>query len=85
MVNEKLVGKITHFFTNIKVAVIKLSGTLNVNDTIRIKGASTNFKQKIGSIQIEHKSLTSAKKGQDIGVKVKDRVREGDAVYLVPN
>jgi len=84
MVKEKLVGKITHYFTNIGVAVIKLSGALKDGDKIHIKGASTDFTQMASSMQIEHKTVKAAKKGQDIGLKIKDRARPGDAVFLVP-
>ena len=83
MANEKLIGKITHYFTHIGVAVIKLSGAIKDGDKLRIKGASTNITQQASSMQIEHKIVKSAKKGQDIGMKVKDRVRPGDAVFLV--
>ena len=83
MVKEKLVGKITHYFSNIGVAVIKLSGALKEGDTIHVKGASTDFTQLASSMQIEYKKVNSAKKGADIGLKVKDRARPGDAVFLV--
>ncbi len=80
---ENEVGKITHFFTKISVGVIKLSSTLKEGDTIHIKGATSDFKQKIKSMQIEHDKVKEAKKGQSIGIKVKDHVREGDLVYKV--
>jgi putative protease len=80
---KKLVGKITHYFTNIGVAVIELEDTLKVGDEISIEGATTNFTQKIESMQIEHNSVEEAKKGDSIGLKVVDRVREGDQVFKV--
>ena len=83
MADEKKVGEITHFFTHINVAVVKFSGALNAGDKIRIKGASTDFTQTVSSMQIEHKEVKAAKKGQDIGLKVKKRCREGDLVYKV--
>ena len=84
MVEEKkLVGKISHYFTKIGVAVIELTDKLSVGDEISIEGASTNFTQKVDSMQIEHKNIEKAKKGDSIGMKVKDRVREGDSVYKV--
>ena len=79
----KEVGKVSHFFTNISVAVIELSGKLVVGDKIRIKGATTDFEQKIASMQIEHEKVEEAKKGQGIGLKVKKPVREHDVVYKV--
>jgi len=80
---KKLVGKVSHYFTKIGVAVIEVTGELSVGDEILIEGASTNFKQKVESMQIEHKNIEKAKAGDSIGMKVKDRVREGDSVYKV--
>lgn len=80
---EKEVGKITHFFGKINVGVIKLSGALKGRDKIHIKGATTDFKQKLSSMQIEHKKVKTAKKGQSIGIKVNKQVRQGDLVYKV--
>jgi len=80
---KKLVGKVSHYFTKIGVAVIELTGTLSIDDNISIEGASTNFTQKIDSMQIEHKNINKAKKGDSIGLKVIDRVREGDLVYKI--
>jgi putative protease len=77
----KLVGEITHYFGNIGVAVIKLKGTLKEGDEIQIKGATTDFKQKAKSMQVEHKKIEQAKKGDSVGLKVKDKVRNGDSVY----
>ena len=79
----KEIGKVTHYFTNIGVAVIELSGGLKEGDKIRIKGATSDFKQKVASMQIEHEKIEEAKSGQSIGMKVKDHAREGDAVYKV--
>ncbi|NIO23311.1 MAG: translation elongation factor-like protein [Candidatus Aenigmarchaeota archaeon] len=80
---KKLIGKITHYFTNIGVAVIELEDTLKVGDEISIEGATTNFTQKIESMQIEHENVKEAKKGDSVGLKVSDRVREGDQVFKV--
>jgi len=80
---KKLVGKISHYFTKIGVAVIELSDTLSVGDDISVEGVSTNFTQKIDSMQIEHKNVNKAKKRDSIGLKVIDRVREGDSVYKI--
>ena len=80
---EKKLGKVTHYFTNIGVAVVKLSGILKVGDKIHIKGATSDFEQKVDSMQIEHEKLEEAKKGQAIGLKVKDHAREHDVVYKV--
>ncbi len=80
---EKPIGKITHYFTNIGVAVIELSGELKAGDKIHIKGATSDFEQEVDSMQIEHDDVDKAKKGQAIGLKVDQQVREGDEVYRV--
>ena len=83
MSDEELVeiGRITHFFPKIDVAVIELKGALSVGDTIVIKGPTTDFEQLVDSMQIEHKNIQKAERGQSIGLKVMQRVRETDAVY----
>jgi len=78
---KKLVGKVAHYYTNIGVAVIELSESLSVGDEISIEGASTNFKQTVVSMQIEHKNIKKAKAGDSVGMKVDERVREGDEVF----
>ncbi|HCC60090.1 MAG: hypothetical protein A2402_01205 [Candidatus Staskawiczbacteria bacterium RIFOXYC1_FULL_37_43] len=80
----ELIGKITHYFSNIGVAVIDLLSGLKEKDTIRIAGGEdTDFTQTIDSMQIEHEKIKSAKKGDSIGIKVKEKVREGYKVYKV--
>jgi len=83
MAEKKPVGEVTHFFTNISVAVIKLSDKLKEGEKILIEGATTNLEQTADSMQIEHKEVKEANKGDSIGLKVKDRVREGDKVYRI--
>jgi translation elongation factor EF-1alpha len=80
---KKLVGKVDHYYTNIGVAVVELSNSLSVGDKISIEGATTNLQQSVDSMQVEHKKVDSAKKGDSIGLKVSDRVRPGDNVYKV--
>ena len=81
---EKLIGKITHYFTNIGVAVVEITnGKLNAGNKIHIKGATSDFEQNINSMQVEHENVETAKKGDAIGVKVDQQVREGDEVYLI--
>ena len=78
------IGHITHFFSKINVAIIELKAPLNVGDTIAIKGPNTDFEQVVDSMQIEHENIQHAEKGQSIGLKVAQRVRETDAVYKKP-
>jgi translation elongation factor EF-1alpha len=80
---KKLIGKVAHYYTKIEVAVVDLTDTLSVGDEISIEGASTNFTQTIDSMQIMHENIQEAKAGDSIGLKVKDRVREGDSVYKI--
>lgn len=80
---EELIGKITHYFGKIEVGIVELSKELKVGDAIHIKGGTTDFEQKVDSIQIEHEDIEKAKKGDVIGLKVKEKVREGDEVYKV--
>ncbi len=77
----KLIGKITHYFGNIEVAVIELSDTLKVGDNIRIVGGETDFTQIVDSMEVEHKKVEEAKKGDSVGLKVGQKVREGYKVY----
>jgi len=84
MVKEgKLIGKVTHYFGNIGVAVIKLLDNLKEGDTIRIFGQAIDFDQIVDSMEIEHKKIKQAKKGDSIGIKVKQKVREGYKVYKI--
>ena len=83
MAEEKEIGKITHYFSNIGVGVIKLSGRLAVGDNMHIKGATTDFQQKVSSMQIEHEQVDEAGAGQSIGLKVDEHARDGDVVYKI--
>jgi hypothetical protein len=80
---EQKLGKITHYFQKVGVAVILLEDDLSTGDEIHIQGKQTDFHQKVTSMQIEHQNLTKATKGQDIGMKVDQPVHEGDEVYRV--
>lgn len=77
------VGKITHYFPHVFAGVVKLTGELNKGDIIQIKGHTTDFKQTVGSMQLEHEPIAKAGKGLEIGIKVKERVRIGDLVYKI--
>lgn len=78
---EKLIGKVTHYFNQIKVAVIALDDKLEKGETIRIKGGETDFIQEVESIESERQKIEKAQKGDIIGLKVKEKVREGYKVY----
>jgi translation elongation factor EF-1alpha len=78
----KEIGKVTHFFDKIGVAVITVSAGLKVGDTIVIAGHNQEFEQSVTSMQVEHESVEKAKKGDEVGLKVDQAVKEGDRVYL---
>jgi len=81
---EQELGKITHFFDKISVAVLRIEeGSLNVGDKIHVKGAITDFLQTVDSMQVEHRSVESAKSGDAIGMKTAEPVRAGDIVFKV--
>ncbi|MBI2628776.1 translation elongation factor-like protein [Candidatus Pacearchaeota archaeon] len=79
---SKEIGKITHYFDNIGVAVIQLKGNLKVGDKIHVKGTTTDFTQEVDSMQVNHKPIQTAKKGDDVGMQVSERVRPNDKVFL---
>lgn len=80
---KELVGRITHYFAKIGVGVMDLTADLRVGDEILIQGKSTELRQKVESMEIEHEKVEHAKAGDSIGLKVKDRVRENDLVYKI--
>jgi putative protease len=83
MVEEKI-GVVEHFFSKVNVAAIKItSGELHVNDVIHILGATTDFTQKIDSMEINRNPVEKVTAGDDVGIKVKERVREHDFVYKI--
>lgn len=77
----KLIGKVTHYFGKIGVAVIELSDNLKVGDNIRIAGGEVDFSQTVESMEIEHQKAEEAKAGDSVGLKVSQKVREGYNVY----
>jgi len=81
---EVEVGRITHYFSKIQVGVAMISGRgLKIGDVVHIKGHSTDFFQKIESMQIEHKPVEEAKAGEEVAFKVDMPVREHDVVFKV--
>jgi len=75
------IGDVSHYYTNIEVAVVELVDNLKVGDKIMIKGATTEFTQLVKSMQIEHEQVTVAETGDSIGLQVRYRVRLGDQVF----
>jgi len=79
----KLIGKITHYFSKIGVAVIELTDKLKIGDTIRVVGGETDFNQTIDSMEIDRQKIEEAKKGDSVGLKIEQKVREDYKVYKV--
>ncbi len=84
---EQLIGKVIHYFGKAKVAAIKITdGELCVGDTIRVVGHTSDFTQKLDSMQVERAPVESAKVGDEVGIQVAEHAREHDEVYrLLPN
>lgn len=80
---EKEIGKITHYFGHISVGIIELANLLKKGETIHIKGHSEDFTQPVDSMQIEHKDVPEAKSGDSIGIIVAKKVHPGDRVFKV--
>ena len=81
---EEEIWKITHYFSKINVGILELSkGTIQVGDTIHIKGHTSDFYQKIESMQLEHDPVDKVKAGEPVGIKVENSVRENDVVFKV--
>ena len=75
-------AEVTHYFPHVNAAVLKIkTGEIRIGDELLFKGHTTDFKQKVVSMQIDHQSVMIAKKGDDFGVRVKSRVRAGDLVF----
>ncbi|MDP3789407.1 MAG: translation elongation factor-like protein [Candidatus Omnitrophota bacterium] len=78
------VGEVTHYFPRVfAAAVLLLKNGLKAGDKIFLKGHTTDFKEKVQSMQLDHVSIREGKKGQEIGLLVKSRVRIGDSVYRI--
>ncbi|MBU1102720.1 hypothetical protein KJ853_03645 [Patescibacteria group bacterium] len=83
MAEEKLIGKISHYYNNIGVGIIELTDKLARGEKIHVKGSSTDFEQAVDSMQVEHEEIEAAKTGDAVGLKVAQKVKEGDEVYRV--
>ena len=79
----KKIGAVTHYYGNIGVAIVALTGKLSNGDKVKFESGKTEFEQTIESMQIEHKEIDSAKKGDIVGVKVNEKVNDGAEMYLM--
>jgi len=80
---EKEIGKITHYYGHIGVGIIELADTLKVGDNVRIKGHTTDIKETVNSMQLEHANINEAVKGQSVGITVANKVHPNDKVYKI--
>ena len=84
LAGEERIGVVTHYYTHISVAVVRMeSGSLRLGDTIHIMGHTSDFRQRVESMQIEHKLVPEIRAGQEFGLKVTGHAREHDVVYKV--
>ena len=81
---EKPIGSVMHYYTKLGVAIIKFKERVRAGDRVRVKGATSDFIQTLTSLERNRKTIRTASKNQQIGVKVRRRVREGDTVYRIP-
>ena len=79
---DKKIGTVTHWYDKIGVAVIKLTGALSKGDTIKVQKADEEFEEVVSSLQIDHKDVSSAKRGDDAAIKLSRRAKEGAGVFL---
>ena len=81
---DTALGKVTHYFDHLEVAVIKLGKGVGLKkgDKVQFKGNSTDFTQEVRSLQVDHKEVEAVKAGDDFGLKVDQKVREGDRVFI---
>lgn len=80
---DKKIGKVSHYYGKINVAIIDLTGPLAQGETIKIVGKGGEFTQTADSMEVEHQRVSKATKGQSIGLLVENKVKEGDLVYKV--
>jgi hypothetical protein len=83
--SEERIGVVAHYYSHPSVATLKLeSGTLRVGDVIHIRGHTTDFSQKVESLEVSHAPATEVGPNDDFGLKVVEHVREHDAVFKAP-
>ncbi len=80
---EKEIGKFTHYFGHLSVGIIALSSALKVGDKIHIKGHTSDFTQDVSSMQVEHATVSEGKAGDAVGIKVAQKIHPNDTVYKV--
>lgn len=82
MAEEQLVGKVTHYYGKLGVAIVELSAPLAVGQQIHVKGAHDDFTQEVKDMQFEHQAITAGRPKQQVGIKVEKAAHENDQVFL---
>jgi len=80
---DKPIGEVTHFYGDIKVAIVKFKKAVKKGVKLSFRGATTDFDQVLKSMQYDHKDIATAPKGKEVGIKVGKKVREGDELYEI--
>ena len=80
---RQVIGQVSHYYGKIGVAIIELEQPMKTGNRIAIVGSTTDIEQDVKSMQVEHQSIAIARQGDLVGLKVKDKVRQGDTVYLL--
>jgi putative protease len=80
---EKIIGEVSDFFAQVNAAAIKLLAPLKVGDKIKVKGGEAEFEQTVESMQIDRKPIQAAKKGDEVGILLKDKARKGYKVFKI--
>lgn len=83
MAKEKQIGKVSHWYDKINVAVVKLTGTLKKGDNVKFKHGEEEFEESIESLQINHLEVKMGKKGDELAIKLSHQAKEGSTVYKV--
>lgn len=83
MSEPRAIGKVIHYWTRLGVAGVELTDSLKVDDWVHFRGATTDFQQRVTSMQLDRKFINEAFAGQQIGILTADRVRTGDTVFLL--
>lgn len=84
MMTEKKIGNITHYYNNLHVATVRITdGELHVGDLIHVDGHTSDFTQKVKSMELDHEPIEVAHEGDIVGIKIDEYVRENDTVYIV--
>lgn len=78
---RQVIGRVTHYYSKIGVAILELDKPLKSGEKIAVIGSTTDIEQDVKSMQVEHQNIDSAEAGDLVGLKIKEKVREGDTVY----